>query len=146
MKTIILPGEPTAQKRARIYAKGAMDPCWEAKEQHKSYINKTYPDITPATSSLFLRCIYVYEYPKSISQKKKVPQFKSTRPDRDNLDKYILDMGNGLLWEDDSLVTIGGSVKIYSDKSFTIISYRETDGKDLMETLAWIGAVGGEFL
>lgn len=140
MNAIILPGEPIAQKRPRIFAKGAMDPCWEAKEQHRSYIRKHYPDIKPMTGAIHLILVFSYEYPKSWSQKKRVPSWKTTRPDRDNLGKYIEDMGKGLLWDDDSLIVCGPPFKLYTGEDRVLILYREANEDDMFQVLALLGA------
>lgn len=122
MTTIILPGEPISQKRARIFAKGAMDPCWEAKEQHRSYIRQNYP-VKSETGPLRVYLRFYYQYPKSMSIKKRPIAKKTTRPDIDNLAKYIMDMANGLLWDDDAQIIDLNCSKEYSDESKTEIIY-----------------------
>ena len=37
-----------------------------------------------------------------------------TKPDKDNLDKFIFDVGNGILWIDDKQIVDGRTQKIYS--------------------------------
>lgn len=38
----------------------------------------------------------------------------ATKPDKDNLDKFIFDVGNGILWVDDKQIVDGRTTKIYS--------------------------------
>jgi Holliday junction resolvase RusA-like endonuclease len=45
-----------------------------------------------------------------------------TKPDIDNLTKYILDSGNGLLWPDDRCIVSLSAKKIYSENPRTEIS------------------------
>lgn len=61
---------------------------------------------------------FLYERPKSV---KKNMIYKATRPDRDNLDKSILDAGNGILYKDDAQVVDGRIQKKYSDLEPSII-------------------------
>lgn len=118
---ILLPGEPISQKRARIFAKGAMDPCWEAKEQHRSYIREHYQNIC-LSQALRVYIRFYYGFPKSMSEKKRLIAKKTTRPDLDNLVKYILDMGNGVLWEDDAQIIDLNCSKEYGDMPKTEIT------------------------
>ncbi len=122
IESIYLPGEPIAQQRPRVFKSGgAFDPCFNAKLQNKEYIQTKYPSYKTATKPIHVTFIYVYEYPKSMPKKKRHTHFKQSRPDLDNLDKYIMDMGNGLLWEDDSLIVCMSSYKIYGQASSTMI-------------------------
>lgn len=135
MRTIILPGEPISQKRPRIFGKGAMDPCWQAKEQHRSYIRDKYPHFDLLTTAISVTFIYLFEYPKSMSKNKRYIHFKETRPDIDNLNKYIMDMGNGVLWCDDSIIVNEDSAKMYGDKDLTILHIRHVDASNLTRVL-----------
>lgn len=38
----------------------------------------------------------------------------ATKPDKDNLDKFIFDVGNGILWVDDKQIIDGRTTKLYS--------------------------------
>ena len=46
------------------------------------------------------------------------------KPDIDNLVKFVLDCGNGVLWEDDRLIVELSSKKIFSKNPCTIISIK----------------------
>lgn len=121
MTTIILPGEPVSQQRPRVFAKGAMDPCWKAKEQHRAYIREKYsPQLEKRPLRVYMH--FYYAYPKSMSMKKRPIAQKTTRPDVDNLAKYIMDMANGVLWEDDAQIIDLNCRKIYGDVSQTEIT------------------------
>jgi Holliday junction resolvase RusA-like endonuclease len=64
--------------------------------------------------------------PVSYSQKKK-NEFASEliahvkKPDLDNLIKWVLDCGNALLWQDDSMIYCIQAFKVYSPKPRTEI-------------------------
>ncbi len=44
------------------------------------------------------------------------PLFHTSKPDRDNLDKLVLDALTGVFWVDDKVVCQGWLQKEYSDK------------------------------
>lgn len=46
---------------------------------------------------------------------------KPTKSDLDNLVKFILDVGNNILWKDDRLIASIECTKRYSEESFTLI-------------------------
>lgn len=125
---IVLPGPPIPQKRSRIFAKGAMDPCWSAKQQHKEYILLKYPDIKTLDGALEVKLKFYSTFPKSMSKKRRPTAQKTTRPDLDNLVKYVLDMGNELLWKDDSFIVSFWAYKAYDEEERTEIEVKEFIG------------------
>lgn len=127
MINIYLPGEPISQGRPRVFRKGgAFDPCFNAKLQNREYLKAKYPDVKPFYIPISVTFVFVYSFPASLSRKKRVTHFKKTRPDLDNLDKYVMDMANGLLWEDDSLIVCKSSYKIYGESAATMIQIDDT--------------------
>lgn len=81
---------------------------WDIREQ---YLGE------PLTSALDVELQFVY--------KGKGNGHKKTRPDLDNLIKYILDAANGLLWVDDSIICKLTAEKIYGKEDQIIIRIRE---------------------
>lgn len=49
------------------------------------------------------------------------------RPDVDNMIKFYLDALKGVLYKDDSQISIHGSIKIYSNNPRTIIQVAESE-------------------
>ena len=49
-----------------------------------------------------------------------------TRPDLDNYEKFYLDCGNGILWEDDSQVYFVTKAKKYTNMPKVVIDFSET--------------------
>jgi Holliday junction resolvase RusA-like endonuclease len=69
---------------------------------------------------LHITCHYVK--PKSWSAKKRnSPQFKTGKPDIDNLAKIIMDALNGVVWHDDAQIIFLTVSKDYSLKSVTYV-------------------------
>ena len=63
--------------------------------------------------------------PKSVSKAERARREKigwfPQKPDLDNLEKAVLDAGNGILWKDDALVVVKTACKIYGEHGLTII-------------------------
>jgi Holliday junction resolvase RusA-like endonuclease len=120
---IVIRGVPIPLKRHRTTKSGIVyDPQKDDKEavywlmrSKASQQNFNLPPI-PKTQPLHVAFIFFMPIPKSTSDKKKTmllatPHFK--KPDIDNLIKFYLDAGRGLLWEDDSNVSDITALKIY---------------------------------
>jgi len=72
----------------------------------------------PLEGPLSVNLVFVLPRPKS--RRKDVHH--TVKPDLDNLIKWILDVANGILWEDDKQITSVGSTKIYGEQPRTIIT------------------------
>ena len=69
-----------------------------------------------------------YTMPKSWSKKKKLAsagQYKTTKPDTDNIIKAILDGLNGVAYVDDNLVAVVECCKQYADSDYTEVEILE---------------------
>ena len=64
---------------------------------------------------------YIYPFTKSMIKSKKFPVYKTTRPDIDNCGKALQDALTGVLWEDDSIIAIRHSEKMYGAKAEIMI-------------------------
>lgn len=75
-------------------------------------------DIITSGSEIKVNYIeYIYSYPKSLSKKKRVKTFKTTKPDlQDNLNKAFFDSLEGLVYEQDqNIVEINRMSKFYGE-------------------------------
>jgi Holliday junction resolvase RusA-like endonuclease len=124
---IWVPGVPVAQGRPRAFKDRAgnirvynPDKATEWKQVVASYAQAamsadgwTQPT---ADSPIHVDIVFLYRRPKS-ARKRNPPAYKTTRPDRDNLEKAILD---ALKWtgvfHDDSQVVRGSVWKVYADR------------------------------
>ncbi len=138
MKIIIL-GTPTAKKRPRFsrFAKNAnymYDPQACKKRVVRDMKHTTSTDINRALEAKntlkaeYFDVVLRFYLPivKSWSEAQKNARLwdwepASTTPDLDNLEKFILDCGNGILWEDDCRITSLSSIKRYSENPRTEI-------------------------
>lgn len=69
--------------------------------------------------SLKIEITFFMNFPASCKHKYKVGQYCKTKPDLDNLVKFLLDTATGILWKDDAIICAINSRKIYDSKGAT---------------------------
>jgi Holliday junction resolvase RusA-like endonuclease len=126
-KTILIAGEPKAQKRHRTVRMGSFnrnyDPSAADKGDFLSQVRKAAPEIL-ILGAVKVDINFMFSRPKShygTGKKANVlkpnaPTHHTTKPDRDNLDKMCLDAMSKVFWKDDSQVCQGTLSKTYSEK------------------------------
>jgi len=129
-------GEPTAQKRHRHVSKGGFtrsyDPSAADKGDFLSIVQNNAPE-KPFDCPLRVDVTFFFSRPKSHFKsgknshilKDNAPVWHTSRPDRDNLDKLVMDSMSKVFWRDDSLVCAGEIQKLYSDNPRTEITIRQ---------------------
>lgn len=80
-------------------------------------------------SSYIVSCVFGLPIPLSLTKKKRKGILEgfidhTKKPDLDNLAKFILDVGNGILWKDDSMITELHLEKRYSENPYTNIEIK----------------------
>lgn len=143
-KTLVILGDPLAQKRHRVTgipgsADGTRkqsfrqyDPGAASKGDFLSIIQKEAPEI-PLTGAVRLDCYFYFQRPSSHYGsgknagvlKSSSPTYKISKPDRDNLDKFVLDAMSKVYWKDDSQVCAGEILKVYDEKPRTVLVITE---------------------
>lgn len=130
-------GDPLAQKRhrSRAFTDGAgntqvrnYDPSEGNKADFLSIVMASAPAV-PFDCPIRLDCTFYFPRPKSHYRtganahllKDNAPEWKISKPDRDNLDKFVLDALHGVYWRDDSIVCAGEIQKKYDVRSRTEI-------------------------
>lgn len=123
MPTLWLPGDPLAKLRPRFCRRGdgvgTYNPQkWEQRltqfEMKKTFIE---PTDRPTKVSMSFYMPVPMSYTRRKTHGALWGTYKhSCRPDIDNLAKYYLDAGNGVLWADDGLITSLFVRKFYSCK------------------------------
>ena len=128
MKLTIL-GNPTALKRHRTTRTGhRYDPSEVDKADLLAVVRDNAPD-KPFSCPLRVGITFYFARPKSHygtgrnagKLKLNAPRLHTKRPDRDNLDKFVLDALDGVFWLDDSIVCDGRLRKVYSERPRTEI-------------------------
>ena len=138
-----IPGNPTAQKRHRTVTKDrsgkplpyarTYDPSVSDKADFLALAMKFRPKY-PVEGVVVITFVFCMMIPKGYSKKFKalalahdeamedtplwqrysLPLIHIKKPDRDNLEKMVMDALNGVYWKDDSQVQCRASFKIYS--------------------------------
>lgn len=125
-------GDPIAQKRHRHVRQNGFvrnyDPSQSDKGDFLSLAHLHAPD-KPFDEPLQVDITFYFSRPKSHYKtgknahilKENAPVWKISKPDRDNLDKFVLDSLKGLYWRDDSIICAGEIQKKYSTNPRTEI-------------------------
>ncbi len=123
--TVIIPGDPVAQGRGRAVRFGnsvrVIDPSksrsWKGAAQvHMLAARQRAGVYSPVDGPLEVWVVATWARPKS-HPKKSPPEWRTSRPDADNIGKAVLDAGNGTLWADDSSV-----VRLVVEKRYGAVS------------------------
>lgn len=118
--TITVPAVPVAQPRPRATSFGGHARVYQPSKHpvtaFKATVRMAFQSAyagAPLTGPLRCDCLFVMPRPKSLIWKTRpMPRVPHTaKPDRDNLDKSVLDALKGLAWIDDSQVCQGNIQK-----------------------------------
>jgi Holliday junction resolvase RusA-like endonuclease len=127
--TIIIKGNPVPKQRARKGSHGNwynpsskdMDICRRQMREQLPVGFKVIPKTVPTRVD-----ITFFFSPAKADKIKDIESdsmpFLKKRGDRDNCDKWILDSGNKLIWEDDAQIYAGEILKFYSNNPRTEIN------------------------
>ena len=119
-------GEPKAQKRHRHSTVGKFvktyDPGKSDKQDFLLMAQVNRPK-APITTPIRLRLKFFFSRPKSHygtgknaqTLKDSAPLVHVSKPDCDNLQKFVMDALNKVFWADDSLIYSIEAIKYYSD-------------------------------
>ncbi len=122
--SISLPGTPKTKLRPRFARRkgrvNTFDPQSEDKETVRWQLKARLGAWEPFSGPVTLSMICIFGVPKS--RKRKGEVFHMVKPDLDNLVKWIGDVGNGILWEDDRQIVSISAVKIYGVDPRTVIT------------------------
>ena len=112
---IIIYGKTIAKKRPRFFRRGDFVGTYNAQETEEGrWILDARPQIpNKLDGGIFLKCRFVFSYPKAMSKKNRVSAQHIIKPDLDNLLKFVKDCLNGLAWHDDCQVLKIEAIKFY---------------------------------
>ena len=135
---IKIDGKPKPQQRHRHTKKGfTYDPSSKDKKDLLTLIHSQAPK-KPFEGGITLYVRFCMPYVKkhyrtgkfSNELKPNPPLSYRIKPDKDNLLKFVMDAGNGVLWKDDSQIYKVDMEKIYSVKGYTKITVVEDTWED----------------
>ena len=115
----ILPGVPTALCRPRfsMITKRFYNKQKEKMESLKELLKEQHGDNPFFSGPLYLDAKFYFTVPLSWSDKRRrqhAYNYHLKKPDLDNLVKFISDLGNGILYNDDSCISRITCMKVYS--------------------------------
>lgn len=118
-----IPGNPIPLKRHRHAGKRCYDPQKKEKEDLQIHMQSLMKGLFPAHSAIKLVVEYHMPIPKSYSKRRAKecllgPHVK--KPDLSNLIKFTEDTFNGIVWDDDSLISEIEARKFYSERPRTV--------------------------
>lgn len=127
---IVIPGDPIANMRPRHkLVKGNMwtyDPQVMEKTHTRILISRECKNYEPENKPCKVDLIFHMDAQKGASKAEtNVRLWGYSLPlkkDLDNLEKFVLDCGNGILWSDDRYIAQLSSRKLYSNNPCTIIN------------------------
>ena len=117
-----VPGQPQALKRHRTFRTksgltGSYDPSKEDKSDFLAMAMNNRPE-KPIEGNISMGLTFVFPRPKSHygakGLKPSAPYYKASKPDIDNLEKFVCDALNKVFYLDDSQVVIKRSTKRYA--------------------------------
>jgi len=123
-----IPGKPIAWARARRMGNRYFDPQYEAKKNIRNEVLESLKGFDlPLKGLLLVQYAFVFEMPKSWSQKKKdlnLFNHHTGHVDLDNLIKFQNDMFNEVIWEDDSQIADITAAKFWGYEAVTSVSVK----------------------
>ena len=145
---IIIPGVPIPKARPRFVQRGryfaTYDPQANLKVKVRKQMELLCPDAlishskVPSVDYLWVRL--EFHLPIATSDSRYLKSLKlwglvlpGIKPDLDNLEKFYLDCGNGILWDDDSQIVHLSSSKYYTNNPRTEIGINEEKGLSVSE-------------
>lgn len=124
MLRFIIPGDPVAFARAGTNGKRRYTPPKQAAAMREIQLRamQAFRGRDFFEGALHVEIEAVYTAPPSWSAKKKAEtEYKTSKPDVDNLCKLILDALTGIIWKDDQIVSHIEVTKRYGDSPYTSV-------------------------
>jgi len=126
-KNITIKGKPLAKARPRFSRQGGQVRTFNSQAKQEKVarlkLRLAYGCNDPLVGPVDLNVLFVFEKPKT----RKNNELHVGPVDLDNLLKFLCDVGNGILWQDDRQVARINATKIYGEESKTIITISEID-------------------
>jgi Holliday junction resolvase RusA-like endonuclease len=126
--TFELPFSPIALKRPRFSSHHVWDEQKQIKINSGIILANQFANQDKFVGPLRLGAHFFFKIPESFSktkQKQLINAFRPIKPDLDNLIKFVLDVGNNILYNDDALFVEIIARKLYSEESKTVFIISE---------------------
>lgn len=121
-----IPGKPVGKKRPRFARGGKFTTTYNDQRTDEGkfilFLRESYSGAVEY-GPLRIDCEFVFDRPKSHygtgrnagKIKQSSPQYHVIKPDKDNLEKFVFDCMEGVVFHNDSQVYAGETVKRYAD-------------------------------
>jgi Holliday junction resolvase RusA-like endonuclease len=129
---IVIPGDPIAKARHRLTTQGGFARQYDPQEKEKKafsqkllvHMNYRPPFKGPVRLDLIFHLDALYASSKSVTNLRQwqILSAHESRRDLDNMQKFVMDCGNGILWPDDRCIVEISARKVYSKNPCTIIN------------------------
>jgi len=128
--TIEIPGDPVAFARARSNGARRFTPPKQraAMTVIKDAAIKAKGKHHIMQGPVAMEVMAVFAYPASWPKYRKVEQYKTSKPDIDNLGKILADSCNGIIYHDDAQIAVMSCAKIYGEKSKVVVTFHAIAG------------------
>jgi len=138
MINFTIKGKPTPQPRPRFVNRGKFVTVFDpAKESKKAFLLECMPHapIEPFDEAVSVDITFYFPRPKShfrtgkFANELKVtaPEYHTSKPDIDNLQKHFFDSLNGVFWKDDSVIDEIVAKKSWALEGSTVAKIIEPD-------------------
>lgn len=128
---IEIPGRPVAWQRVGVCGRRFFDRQAKERLAYQLQLKQACRN-GPTTAPIALMCVFSFQMPKSWSKAKRTAMLgkpHESRPDLDNLVKFVSDAANGILWADDCQLSRFASVeKVWGNEDKTIINFEVLNG------------------
>ena len=130
--TMVIAGKPFTKQRPRFSRRNGRAFTPKATVNFEAVVQEFAAQIfpRPLEGPIAVDVEAIFEPPPSWSKKKRAAhmgQWHTQRPDRDNIEKAILDGLNRIAFVDDSQVAAGSSLKRWGEKAETRVTIRLLD-------------------
>jgi len=128
-KVYILEGSPIPLARARYTGRRVWDSQKHLKLVTGIALANQHGDHPLYAGPIHMEIDFFMPMPQDPRKRKKMDgNYHCYKPDIDNLIKFIADIANGILYNDDCIISSIISKKIYDEEPRTEITIREIDG------------------
>jgi Holliday junction resolvase len=122
---------PYPSPRPRATARGGYASVYMPAEykKHKELVQTYFPKLQ-LTGPLMVNMEFYFRPPKSWSKKKlaeSLNNWHTQKPDKDNLEKTIMDAMNGHVYKDDSQVCVGQTLKKWAIEDKIVVTIAELE-------------------
>jgi len=118
-----LPGRPIPLQRPRYSVTHVYDAQKKEKAVSSVYLAQQHNDRPLIPGPIELTVIFYFETPKKTPSLE--GKYHTSKPDLDNCIKYVSDISNGILYRDDSEISVIHAMKLYSRNPRTDIKLQQ---------------------